>query len=97
LNGIAAEASASEAANELGINESYTETDASTESTSASTSESTTAKSGKSIAVTNKEAKPDSVSNYNSSCKFNFIFYFIYKVKYDENGEIDSASLNFEF
>lgn len=41
--------------------------------------------------------KKDTLSNYNSSCKFNILFYFIYKVKYDENGDIDGGSLNFEF
>jgi len=35
-------------------------------------------------------AKPDSTANFNTSCKFNFIFYFIYKMKYDDNAELES-------
>lgn len=41
--------------------------------------------------------KVDTLTNYNSSCKYNFLFYFIYKIKYDENGNTDGGSLNFEF
>lgn len=41
--------------------------------------------------------KTEAASNYNSSCKFNFIFYFIYKVKYDENGEMGENPITFEF
>ncbi len=65
--------------------------------TGSSNSEDNSAKNEVNVAVESKEAKKDTLSDYNSSCKFNFIFYFIYKVKYDENGEIDSATLNFDF
>ncbi len=44
-----------------------------------------------------EQLKTDSASNYNSSCKFNFLFYFIYKVKYDENGEQGATDINLEF
>lgn len=54
-----------------------------------------------------KEAKKEEINgeqeaesgsaNYNSSCKFNFLFYFIYKMKYDEKGELGSSNLIFEF
>lgn len=39
--------------------------------------------------------KPDS-TELNSLCKFNFIFYFIYKIKYDDTNS-DEAYLNYEF
>lgn len=38
---------------------------------------------------------PDS-TDLNSVCKFNFIFYFIYKMKYDE-APSGGSQLNFEF
>jgi hypothetical protein len=44
--------------------------------------------------VTTKEESSD---NYNSSCKFNFLFYFIYKVKYDPKDESGSSIMFFEF
>jgi hypothetical protein len=34
--------------------------------------------------------EPDSTANFNTSCKFNFIFYFIYKMKYDDNSELEA-------
>lgn len=38
-----------------------------------------------------------SPTNYNSSCKFNFLFYFIYKMKYDEKQELSDTEFLFEF
>ncbi|RED98813.1 hypothetical protein [Marinoscillum furvescens] len=52
---------------------------------------STTASSG---GVYHTQA-PDS-TNLNSVCKFNFIFYFIYKMKYDD-APAGASQLNFEF
>lgn len=36
-------------------------------------------------------------TNINSVCKFNYIFYFIYKLKYDDNGENTTGYIDYEF
>lgn len=36
-------------------------------------------------------------SNLNSVCKFNFIFYFIYKMKYEGSEDAGNEYLNYEF
>lgn len=42
------------------------------------------------------QQRDSSSANYNSSCKFNFLFYFIYKIKYDEDDRQNETGLNFE-